>query len=69
MDRIERLETALKHAIETIECADTSEGICCCGEMMKTHDNGMHSGHAPVDAGNYAAFNVIEECKAALNEK
>lgn len=30
-------------------------GYCCCGEEMKTHDNGMHSGHAPVDQGTCSA--------------
>lgn len=56
----------IESAIYTIQQSDTSSGCCMCGDSMPTHDNGMHSGHAPCDSGDYHAQGVLKELREAL---
>lgn len=65
-ERIQKLEGALKSALDLIERGSFDEGYCMCGSSMESHT--MFDGHSPVDAGDYAAYRVIEEIKTALDD-
>lgn len=56
----------LDRCIEVIQRADTSDGVCCCGDDVKSH--GYHSGHGPVDAGDYFASGVLVEARQVRDE-
>lgn len=62
---LKRAAGSLGQCIETIDRADTSEGVCCCGDSVENH--GYHSGHSPVDVGDYAAAGVVTEARNTLN--
>ena len=61
-----RLREALEVCVASIEHADMSDGVCCCGEEIEGHSDPMHSGHTPVDMGEYHAARAIEKARAAL---
>lgn len=57
-------EGLLRKLLELIEHGDFSEGHCMCGSAVDSH--GIGDGHAPVDAGEYYAGQVMEELRALL---
>ncbi len=59
-------EGLLRKLLELIEHGDFSEGHCMCGSAVDSH--GIGDGHAPVDAGEYYAGQVMEELRALLGE-
>ena len=65
-NKIQRLERILYRMIKELERADCSVGYCCCGGSIESHDNGMLSGHSPVDIGVYNAESLIQEAKEEL---
>lgn len=65
-DLMGRAAGSIGRCLATIDRSDTSEGVCCCGDPVGVH--GYHSGHGPVDAGDYAAAGVVLEARAVLNE-
>ena len=57
---------AIEACVASLERADTTEGVCCCGDSMEQHSDPMSCGHSPVDMGNYYASKAIEAARAAL---
>jgi hypothetical protein len=75
-DRIEyltadntQLREALKACIASIEHANMSDGVCCCGDEMENHESPMFCGHSPVDMGEYHASLALKKARAALKEE
>jgi hypothetical protein len=64
--RVKALVKALDACMTSLERADTTEGVCCCGDSMDQHSDPMWCGHSPVDMGTYYAANAIEAARAAL---
>ena len=64
--RVKALVEALRGAIASIEHADMSDGVCCCGDNMDNHSNPMDCGHSPTDAGEYHAYLVLKKARAAI---
>ena len=62
----DRLREALEVCVASIEHADMSDGVCCCGEEIEGHSDPMHSGHTPVDMGEYHASLAIKNARAVL---
>ncbi|MNE05066.1 hypothetical protein D3C81_365280 [compost metagenome] len=56
----------LQSAINTIEMADNSTGVCCCGNNIDTH--GVMEDHGPTDEGDYHAGKVLTELRKALEQ-
>lgn len=56
----------LQQLLSAYEQADHRAGYCCCGDDMERHGDPMGCGHIPVDAGEYAADNVIRDVKALI---
>ncbi|WCI80390.1 hypothetical protein PMJ90_20025 [Pseudomonas aeruginosa] len=52
--------------LELMEHGDYREGHCMCGSPVDSH--GIGDGHAPIDAGEYYAGQVMEELRALLNQ-
>ena len=67
-ERLAKAVKALGACIASLERADTSEGVCCCGDDMKTHSDPMSCGHSPVDMGDYYAQSALEAAHAILKE-
>ena len=63
---ISELREALNACVVALERADTSEGVCCCGDPMKAHP--FTSGHTPVDAGDYYVSKTILAARAILTK-
>ncbi len=59
-------EGLLRKWLELMEHGDYREGHCMCGSPVDSH--GIGDGHAPIDAGEYYAGQVIEELRALLNQ-
>lgn len=59
-------EGLLRKWLELMEHGDYREGHCMCGSPVDSH--GIGDGHAPIDAGEYYAGQVMEELRALLNE-
>ncbi|WP_275628968.1 hypothetical protein [Pseudomonas sp. 273] len=59
-------ERLLRKWLELMEHGDFSEGHCMCGSAVDSH--GIGDGHAPVDAGEYYAGQVMEELRTLLSE-
>lgn len=57
-------EGLLRKWLELMEHGDFREGHCMCGSAVNAH--GIGDGHAPVDAGEYYAGQVMEELRAIL---
>ncbi|MCS7773704.1 hypothetical protein N0039_31190, partial [Pseudomonas aeruginosa] len=57
-------EGLLRKWLELMEHGDYREGHCMCGSSVDGH--GIGDGHAPVDAGEYYAGQVMEELRALL---
>jgi hypothetical protein len=57
------VEAVLDQCIASIEHADMSDGVCCCGDDMATHPEPMSCGHAPVDAGEYYAHQALQNAR------
>ncbi|HCC4868751.1 TPA: hypothetical protein M5N95_004654 [Pseudomonas aeruginosa] len=60
-------EGLLRKWLELMEHGDYREGHCMCGSSVDGH--GIGDGHAPVDAGEYYAGQVMEELRALLSEQ
>ncbi|HEP8838426.1 TPA: hypothetical protein VDU70_002226 [Pseudomonas aeruginosa] len=60
-------EGLLRKWLELMEHGDYREGHCMCGSSVDGH--GIGDGHAPVDAGEYCAGQVMEELRALLSEQ
>ncbi|MBG4728731.1 hypothetical protein I5F64_24835 [Pseudomonas aeruginosa] len=60
-------EGLLRKWLEMMEHGDYREGHCMCGSSVDGH--GIGDGHAPVDAGEYYAGQVMEELRALLSEQ
>lgn len=56
---IEELRAALGACVASLERADTSEGVCMCGDSMTNHADPMHAGHSPDDMGDHYASDAI----------
>lgn len=61
-----KLLEKLQQLLSAYEQADHRAGYCCCGDDMERHGDPMDCGHTPVDAGEYAADNVIRDVKALI---
>ncbi|WCI34320.1 hypothetical protein [Pseudomonas aeruginosa] len=59
-------EGLLRKWLELMEHGDYREGHCMCGSPVDSH--GIGDGHAPIDAGEYYAGQVMEELRALLNQ-
>jgi len=59
-------EGLLRKWLELMEHGDFREGHCMCGSAVDSH--GIVDGHAPVDAGEYYAGQVMEELRDLLGE-
>lgn len=59
-------EGLLRKLLELMEHGDYREGHCMCGSPVDSH--GIGDGHAPIDAGEYYAGQVMEELRALLNQ-
>lgn len=46
--------------------ANTSTGICCCGDPVESHN--MGSGHGPVDMGDYTAVEWLKASREVMEE-
>lgn len=67
-ERLAKAVEALGACIASLEMADTSEGVCCCGDNMEGHSDPMACGHIPVDMGDYYAQSALESARAILKE-
>jgi len=74
-DRTEAAEARLAKAVDalrattaSIEHADMSDGVCCCGDNMDGHADPMSCGHSPTDMGEYYAHKAVEMARAVLAE-
>ena len=67
LEAAQGLVDALERCIASIEHADMSDGVCCCGDDMETHSNPMDCGHTPVDAGEYFSRSATEHARAAIS--
>lgn len=63
---IETLMGALDACMASIEHADMSDGVCCCGDSMEGHSDPMSCGHSPTDMGEYYAMRAVESARAAI---
>jgi hypothetical protein len=59
---------ALRATTASIEHADMSDGVCCCGDNMDGHADPMSCGHSPTDMGEYFAHKAVEMARATLAE-
>jgi hypothetical protein len=59
-------EGLLRKWLELMEHGDYREGHCMCGSSVDGH--GIGDGHAPVDAGEYYAGQVMEELRDLLGD-
>ncbi|EOB7989769.1 TPA: hypothetical protein ACNRRD_001904 [Pseudomonas aeruginosa] len=59
-------EGLLRKWLELMEHGDYREGHCMCGSPVDSH--GIGDGHAPIDAGEYYAGQVMEELRVLLNQ-
>jgi hypothetical protein len=59
---------ALRACVASIEHADMSDGVCCCGEEMDGHSDPMNCGHTPTDMGKYYAFLALKAARKVLAE-
>lgn len=66
LEAVQGLVDALQACVASIEHADMSDGVCCCGDDMETHSEPMSCGHSPVDAGEYHAYRAIQSARTAL---
>ncbi len=64
-----QLREALKACIASIEHANMSDGVCCCGDEMENHESPMFCGHSPVDMGEYHASLALKKARGALKEE
>jgi hypothetical protein len=53
--RLRDQQSLLWRAHTILQHCSIGYGYCCCGEEMAEHNNGMQSGHTPVDMGVYMA--------------
>lgn len=60
-------EGLLRKWLELMEHGDYREGHCMCGSPVDSH--GIGDGHAPIDAGEYYAGQVMEELRDLLSEQ
>ena len=67
-ERLAKAVEALGACIASLERADTSGGVCCCGDNMEGHSDPMACGHIPVDMGDYYAQSALEAAHAILKE-
>jgi len=67
--RVEQLADLLGQWRTLAQHCAISEGVCCCGDDMKTHLEPMMCGHFPVDHGQYIADQLLEETVAALRNE
>ena len=58
----------LKGWLEVSQHCTIEDGVCCCGDDMKTHGNPMNCGHSPLDHGAYTARRLAESTRATLAE-
>lgn len=63
-EREQRLETALRKAINFLRSAPLASGLCCCGNPIEGH--GYTDGHSPVDAAQYHADQLAEQFEEEL---
>jgi hypothetical protein len=56
----------LEKTISFLERGNFKEGVCMCGDDMDHHSHPMHSGHSPVDVGEYFQYNLIQELKEIM---
>jgi hypothetical protein len=59
---------ALKSWLELASYCTIEEGVCCCGDDMKSHADPMGCGHLPVDHGAYIAHHIKKSTRAILAE-
>lgn len=67
-ERLAKAVEALGACIASLERADTSEDVCCCGDNMDGHSDPMACGHVPVDMGDYYAQSALKSAHAILKE-
>lgn len=65
-DLEKELLAALKATLASLERADTSEGVCCCGDSIESHN--ILSGHSPVDMGDYYAGKAMQTAEALITK-
>ncbi len=63
---LDKAAVALEACVASLERADTSEVVCCCGDSMDGHASPMDCGHNPTDMGDYYAGLALEAARAAL---
>lgn len=63
---IAQLVEAVEACVTSMEHADMSDGVCCCGDNIDDHSDPMSCGHAPVDMGDYHASKAIAAAHAAV---
>lgn len=66
--RLAKAVEALRATTASIEHADMSDGVCCCGDNMDGHADPMSCGHSPTDMGEYYAHKAVEMARAVLAE-
>lgn len=62
----QQMLAALERLLECYKMADHSDGYCCCGSPIATHDDPMNCGHCATDAGEYNAGLIIKDMEAAI---
>lgn len=66
---IARLRGALGRAVNFVQHAQVSSGVCCCGDSLIGHADPMDCGHSPRDTWDYASDRFINEMQALLDTK